>query len=67
MISNGTSVKSDSSCVHLTIANFVFNLCIVIDNNSYYGNYINGIIDLIDKGKVLDSHSYNGPYGLDGT
>ena len=44
----------------------IFNPYIVIDDHSYDGNHINGIIDLTDNGMALDSHSYNGPYGLDG-
>ena len=36
------------------------------DDHGYDGNHINGIIDLNDKGKGVDSNSYNGPYGLGG-
>ena len=39
---------------------------IVINDHSYDGNHLNGIIDLTDKWKVFDSRSYYGPHGLDG-
>ena len=41
----------------------VFNPYIVIDDHSCDGNHLHGIIDLTDKWNVLDSHSYNGPFG----
>ena len=42
----------------------IFNPCIVINNRSYDGNHLNGIIDLNDEGIVLNSRSCNGPYEL---
>ena len=39
---------------------------ILKNDHGYDVNHLNGIIDLTDKGQVLYSPSYNGPYGLDG-
>ena len=47
----------------ITDSHFIFNPYIVIDDQGYDGNHINGIIDLTDEGIGV---CYNGPYGLSG-
>ena len=43
----------------------VLNPYIVINDHGYDGNHINGIIDVTYR-VIVVSHSYNGPYRLDG-